>query len=272
VNHGIPHLRHLPGQPAAPASADQKAAKTTAFDLQLDIANPGLKFHKLDRARDDNFWSVRVNRDIRIIVHKTDNSLLLCYVDHHDDAYKWAERRKIERHPRTGAAQLVEVVERTIEIERRVEQPVLPVNTVPQRLHTVDDDQLLDYGVPQNWLNTVRTVDDDAFLELLTHLPQEAAEALLNLATGVTPQPAYVAAADSDPFEHPDAQRRFRTLNNIDELRLALDYPWEKWTVFLHPSQRELVERHYNGPVRVSGSDGTGKTVVGLHRAVHLAL
>ena len=96
-------------------SQEQKAAKTTAFDLQLDPSAPGLSFHKLDRAQDKNFWSVRVNSDIRIIVHKTASSILLVYVDHHDDAYKWAARRKIEQHPTTGAMQLVEVRERVEE-------------------------------------------------------------------------------------------------------------------------------------------------------------
>jgi mRNA-degrading endonuclease RelE of RelBE toxin-antitoxin system len=90
---------------------EQKAVKTTAFDLQLNPANPSMQFHRLDKARDPNFWSVRVNRDIRLIVHKTETSLLLCYVDHHDSAYQWAERRKIATHPQTGAAQLVEIRE-----------------------------------------------------------------------------------------------------------------------------------------------------------------
>src|SRR5689334_15915710 len=89
--------------------AEQKAVKTTAFDLQLDPTSPGLRFHRLDRARDPNFWSVRVNADVRLIVHKTATSVLLCYVGHHDAAYAWAERHKIERHPTTGAAQLIEL-------------------------------------------------------------------------------------------------------------------------------------------------------------------
>ena len=91
---------------------EQKAAKTSAFDLQLNPARLGLRFYKLDGARDPNFWSVRVSRDIRIIVHRTRSSLMLCYVGHHDDAYKWAERRKLETYPRTGAAQLIEVRQR----------------------------------------------------------------------------------------------------------------------------------------------------------------
>src|SRR5260221_857887 len=88
---------------------EQKAVKTAAFDLQLNPASPGLSFHRLDKAKDKNFWSVRVGSDIRIIIHKTTSSFLLCYVDHHDKAYALAERRKMETHPKTGAAQLVEI-------------------------------------------------------------------------------------------------------------------------------------------------------------------
>ena len=59
-------------------------------------------------------------------------------------------------------------------------------------------------------------------------------------------------------------------MQDSDELALALDYPWEKWTVFLHPAQRIFAYRSYNGPARVAGSAGTGKTVVAIHRALAL--
>src|SRR3954470_22314178 len=102
-------LARLPAQ-------DQKAVKTSAFDLQMDPSAPGLSFHRIDRSKDPNFWSMRVNRDVRIIVHKTAASLLLAYVDHHDKAYAWAERRRIEAHPRTGVVQIVEVRERVEDV------------------------------------------------------------------------------------------------------------------------------------------------------------
>ena len=60
-------------------------------------------------------------------------------------------------------------------------------------------------------------------------------------------------------------------MEDVEALERALDYPWDQWTVFLHPAQRQWVERDQNGPARVSGSAGTGKTIVALHRAVHLA-
>ncbi len=251
---------------------EQKAVKTTAFDLQMSPAHPGMSFHKLDKARDKKFWSVYVNDDIRLIVHRSDESLLLCYVDHHDNAYRWAERRKLETHPKTGAAQLVELRETVQEIiipaYVESQQPSPPK---PRLFTGVSDDHLLNYGVPPEWLNDVRQVTEDTLLALADHLPSEAAEALLELATGGKPEVAKPVPTGTDPFAHPDAQRRFRVMNNIEELQRALDYPWEKWTVFLHPAQRQWVERDYSGPARVSGSAGTGKTIVALHRAVFLA-
>ena len=251
---------------------EQKAVKTTAFDLQLNPTAPGMQFHRLDKAKDKNFWSVRVSKSIRLIVHRTEASLLLCYVGHHDDAYQWAERRKLETHPKTGAAQLVEIRERIEEIAIpkyvEIEQAAPPE---PALFAAIPNETLLSYGVPAEWLDEVREATEDSLLELADHLPTEAAEALLDLATGVTPRIAPAVAATTDPFEHPDAQRRFRVVANVEELERALEYPWEKWTVFIHPAQRETVERGYGGPARVSGSAGTGKTVVALHRAVFLA-
>jgi mRNA-degrading endonuclease RelE of RelBE toxin-antitoxin system len=251
---------------------EQKAVKTTAFDLQIDPRNPGMSFHKLDRAKDSNFWSVRVNDDIRLIVHKTALSLLLVYVDHHDKAYKWAARRKIARHPKTGAAQLVEVREKVeeivvhqtrVETESQLEKPKIFAN--------LTKGDLLGFGVPPEWIDDVRKANEDSLFDLAEHLPQEAAEALLDIAVGSTPKVATITTTENNPFDHPDAQRRFRILTNVEELERALDFPWEKWTVFLHPTQRQFVERDYGGPARISGSAGTGKTIVALHRAVYLA-
>ena len=253
---------------------EQRAAKTTAFDLQMNPANPGIQMHRVDRSRDRGFWSARISRDLRLIVHRTSSSFMLCYVDHHDAAYQWAERRVIAPHPRTGAAQIVEVRETVREIEIPVyvpsEAPAAPASK-PRLFDHLTDDALLSYGVPAEWLADARAATEDTLFALADHLPGEAAEALLELAVGGTPTPPVQATDDADPFEHPDAQRRFRLMEDAAELERALDYPWEQWTVFLHPAQRATVEREYNGPARVTGSAGTGKTVVALHRAVHLA-
>lgn len=266
-------LAHLTGE-------EQKATKTTAFDLQLNPASPGHSFHKLDKARDKRFWSVRVNSDIRLIVHRSDASLLLCYVDHHDKAYAWAERRKLETHPTTGAAQIVEVRETVVEIAVPMFVSSVPAEATAKPaaasapksvLAHISSEELLSYGVPTEWLADAQAATEDSIFQLVDHLPKEAAEALLELATGGTPARPALIPNLSDPFAHPDAKRRFRVMNNVAELELALAFPWDKWSVFLHPAQLATVTRNFSGPARVAGSAGTGKTVVALHRAVHLA-
>ncbi|MBJ7533252.1 DEAD/DEAH box helicase [Rhodomicrobium vannielii ATCC 17100] len=267
---------------------EQKAVKTSAFDMQIDPSSPGLQLHRIEVSKDPNFWSVRVNRDIRIIIHKTQASFLLAYVGHHDDAYKWAERRRIEAHPKTGAIQIVEVRELVEELapKRPQRQPLGAgdADTVPAVLPTkgkssappatpftsLNRDDLLSIGVPEDWIADINGATEDRFLDLASHLPGEASEALLEfVSTGILKRPAPVVVAD--PFAHPDALRRFRVVENVEELEQALSYPWDRWIVFLHPSQRALVEKSFTGPARVAGSAGTGKTVVALHRARLLA-
>lgn len=295
---------------------DQKAVKLSVMDLQLDPSAPGLQMHRIDKSKDPNFWSARVNRDIRLILHRTVGSLLVAYVNHHDAAYAWAERRRIEAHPRTGAVQIVQVREvveaQEPDVARRwrmeYAQPGL-AEAPPAAFGALTREQLLEVGVPADWIDPVLEVSEEGFLDIAACLPAEASEALLQFATTGQLRPSAPAANDPAPsapiasvppyrmrqrtsdaapmflsvfgaprpsgtkispsaFEHPDARRRFARIDSSEELEAALDAPWDTWSVFLHPSQREVVERSYNGPARVAGSAGTGKTVVALHRTV----
>jgi hypothetical protein len=196
-------------------------------------------------------------------------------VGHHDEAYRWAERRKLVPHERTGAMQLVEIVERVEERAAHVEaaaEEVPPPVAVERPFADLSDDALLDVGVPREWLDAVRETDVARVDDLFASLPDEAAEALLDFATGgrLADHVATKAVPGADPFTHPDAQRRFRAVEGLEELKAALDAPFAQWAVFLHPAQRAPVTRDWTGPARVSGSAGTGKTIVVLHRAVHL--
>lgn len=56
-----------------------------------------------------------------------------------------------------------------------------------------------------------------------------------------------------------------------EALKFMLSESFQAWQIFLHPTQRRLVERGYSGPARVGGGPGTGKTIVALHRVTHLA-
>ena len=174
--------------------------------------------------------------------------------------------------------QLVEIRERVEEIEIfKPQEATSPIEAARKARPSVSlfDNlrkyELMAFGVPEEWVNDVRAATEETLFDIIAHLPQEAQEALLKLAVGETPEPPTPAPVEADPFAHPDAQRRFRVLTNVEELRRALDYPWDKWAVFLHPAQASWWSARSPARRRISGSAGTGKTIVALHRAVHLA-
>src|SRR5690606_8674285 len=109
-----------------------------------------------------------------------------------------------------------------------------PVATpAPALFANLTDDDLLNVGTPEDWLTDIRTWSEDRFFQMSDRLPAEVAEALLDYAaTGRLPKPV---PAPADPFAHPDTLRRVQTIASEKELRLALDFPWDKWSVYLHP-------------------------------------
>jgi len=248
---------------------EQTAVKAAVFDFQLRPDQPGFQYHRVQGSPDA--WSARVSRDIRMIVYQHDDTRVLAYVDHHDPAYAWARRRRLDVHERTGAAQFVVIDERVETVTRRIEQAADASDEDAQRPFAhLDDAALLAYGVPRASLALVRGASLEAFLDVVGDtLPDEAQEYLLRVADGETPE---VRERARDPFTNPDARRRFYLIDEHDHaLRTALAAPWATWQLFLHPSQRHAVEAHYDGPARVTGGPGTGKSVVAVHRAAHLA-
>jgi hypothetical protein len=138
----------------------------------------------------------------------------------------------------------------------------------------------LSIGVPQECLALVHSLASEVELERVERrLPIEAFEALYLLAAGTPLEEIiqeYSVSKSKEPvdtenfersLENPATQRRFHVPEDEQELGRMLNAPLERWRVFLHPSQRQLVERDWNGPVRVLGGAGTGKTVVAMHRA-----
>lgn len=243
----------------------QSPVKETAFDFQADPRNPGFRLEKLSYAKNKHFHSIRVNQDVRIILHREDDLTVLCYVDHHDNAYDWAERHQFGINDTTGAAQIIKT-------EKKIKEVIVERRKEPPLFDKYEDDYLLALGVPREWLDAVKVADEAAFLDyLMGSLPPEASERLMKLATG-QPVARPVVPEDRDPFTHPDAQSRFLVVGqDTSVMQRALDAPWDRWVVFLHPSQREVVEKSYSGPARITGGAGTGKTVVALHRAARLA-
>jgi len=246
---------------------EQLRALSFVQELRRSTKSTGASLERIRNARSKNLWSGRITRDLRAILHREGDTLTILHTAHHDPAYRWAERRDIGRHPVTGAFQIVDTVEVVREVEREVY--VEPAASPLFSAHT--DAYLLSLGVPEAWLPTLREVrTSEHVLELALRLPPDVGDRLLLLADGdlVTP-PAPVAdrplAEGADP-------RSFLVVGDDENLlSAALGAPFDRWIAFLHPTQLQLVERSFSGPAKVSGSAGTGKTVVALHRARHLA-
>lgn len=258
--------------------------------------SPGINYEKVVNAFDPSIRSVRIDDTYRGIVSKPKNSnvYLLLWVDHHDDAYKWAIRKKCMVNAQTGSIQVFDVEEST--------QPLQPTDNVvenkvevvqPQSVEQVEpifkdisDEILIKVGVPEETLATVRKITSIANLdENMNLLPADAYEALYFLAEGYSIAEVLeeFAKKDEDVVDTEDfvaalnnvnTQQKFLVLDDEDgqdELKEILAAPLEKWRVFLHPTQRKIVEKTFNGPARVLGGAGTGKTVVAMHRAKWLA-
>jgi hypothetical protein len=238
----------------------------------------GINYEKINDAADANMRSVRIDQNYRGIILKPESGNVYCllWVAKHDDAYEWARRHKAAIHPEAGNIQVFEASH---------VQPVMPpVDAVPQRtglFAELRDRELIRLGVPEEALAKVRTVDSEDSLDALQRqIPDDAYEALFMFAAGDTYEtlirerelPEKVDTADfSKALELDATKRHFVVITEDSDLDALLSAPLAMWRVFLHPSQRKLVERDWNGPVRVLGGAGTGKTVVAMHRAVWLA-
>ena len=238
----------------------------------------GLNYEKIANATDPSMRSLRIDGGYRAIVLKPAHGMVhvLLWADKHDDAYAWATRHACSINPETGALQVYE--------PRFEPQPVeasAPRAEVATLFGTLKRRELLRLGVPDEMVAEVHTIRTEAELDSMSaRLPVEAYEGLFLYLAGDTYEqiirdresPASVDVEDFDAaLRREDSKVRFVVIENDLALEEMLNAPLERWRVFLHPSQRRLVERDWNGPVRVLGGAGTGKTVVAMHRARWLA-
>lgn len=262
--------------------AQQRRVREFTEKFKADPTSSAINYEKIHDVRDEKVRTVRIGNKYRAVVLHPERGdvYVLVWVDNHDEAMDWAARKSFEVNPVTGALQVVSVEE----IEQAAQAQPGGEDDPPHGLFASHgDDVLLSFGVPAVLLPSVRAVRSlPDLVNLGRHLPAEADEALLWLAEGIPPDEVREAVAATpqrrvDPadlaaaLQHPDTKRRFVTIHTDDELAAMLEAPLEKWRVFLHPSQERLVGRKFNGPARVLGGAGTGKTVVAMHRSRHLA-
>jgi len=258
---------------------ERKDTLLVAVEVQQDRRRDGLHVEPLHNGSDRSLWSARVNDDIRIILLKNTEALIPIYVGHHAEAYRWASTRRTICDTRTGSVIIIHQV--AVDTQAFHVAPHAP----PGRFDNYEDTYLLSLGLPPALLPALRHIRSDDLLNLALDLPKEAADRLLTLADGRLVAPSLplfaplqiTEAADSvvnvpELIPVAEAWEPLRLFNvEDDDLQRMLDAPMESWIAFLHPSQRGVATRSFNGPAKITGGAGTGKTVVAMHRARHLA-
>lgn len=255
--------------------------KVGAF-LSKFLANPlssGINLEKLKDGVDKKIYSVRIDKTYRGIIARDEESkaFILLWVDHHDEAYEWAERRRCEVNPITGILQVYP--------DMSIWVTSAPAANESNLFEAASDDDLLELGVPREQLAFIRSFSDKkAFFDAEDSIPKDSFEYLSWLAHDFPVKEVLDLAKEergarkaakttsiSEALTSPASQKSFAVVEGEDELRRILEAPLEKWRVFLHQTQRKIIDKEYSGPAKVLGAAGTGKTVVAMHRAKRLA-
>jgi superfamily I DNA/RNA helicase/mRNA-degrading endonuclease RelE of RelBE toxin-antitoxin system len=284
----------------------QAQKKTMEFvsKFRQNPRSPGINYETINDAKDKQYRSVRIDQNFRGIIRAPNDGdvFLLLWVDKHDDAYDWARRHKCDVHPGTGTLQIYESIE--LDTPEIIHKPVDPAPVVipqselePEKgqvkpaleleptepLFDLSDSQLNSIGVPLELNKIILALKTEKQLEAMERkLPTEAFEALYLLAAGtewaeieadyINKKPEVIDTTDVESaLNRVSSQRSFWVIEDEMELQQMLNAPLDRWRVFLHPTQRKLIDRNWNGPVRVLGGAGTGKTVVAMHRAKWIA-
>lgn len=258
----------------------QRRVSALISRFERNPKSPGLNYERVKGAQSPNLRSLRVDRGYRAIVHQAPRGggHLLLWVDKHDEAYAWAARHRCDINPETGAIQIyVPTKVPPPDVATGPFRPKGPFGGLRRR-------ELVRLGVPEAMVDEVRSVQGDGELaidRMKGRLPDEAYEGLFYIIAGDTYESIIRAREiEREPIDPDDfaaalgrreSQSRFVVVSDQSHLEAMLNAPLEKWRVFLHPEQRTLANRDWNGPVRVLGAAGTGKTVVAMHRAKWLS-
>ncbi|MDN5914714.1 MAG: AAA family ATPase [Pseudonocardia sp.] len=252
----------------------------TKLTKDADLTGLDLKIPK--GPADRRVRTARVDLNHRAVIFAVSDDpepmWLLAAIHPHDQAYLEAETLVLEVNPVNGAMEVYtpsSVTEMVIDFRHR------PAKADAPQILPFAVDELTDLGIEAQVAGeAVRVTDEDSLLELAGGLPDWQQKALLDLATGSSLDDVRATyggdgAAGDDPVDavkRPASRMQFVYLETDDELRRMLEGDFAAWRTYLHPTQRDIAYRTtYNGPFRLAGGAGTGKTVVALHRAAHLA-
>ena len=267
------------------------AQRDLLADLTLTVAeiarqpfkNPQLETHRVKGAQPGVMTSYVGSQQHRVIWLKAGQTAVLLLFDRHDEAYRRAGRLRVS-FDGDDAVQIVE--QQVAAADAGTAAPGLR-SPGPAPFDPWDNTLLREIGFAEHEINLLREArDDSGVLGLQRFLSPEAFERAIQVATAESEDDVRAVGAPALAPEEttPDesvvgeqVQERVAAgtagLASIlaEDIAAVLSRPIEDWMVFLHPDQRALVERRFGGPARVTGGAGTGKTVVGIHRAARLA-
>lgn len=217
-----------------------------------------------------------------IIAPDKGDTYMLVHVDTHDEAYDWARNKRFEVHEMTGFFQVFDIKQIESAANEVIQERSTPSGDYV--LEHLSDDELFNAGVPRPLIPAVRAVRSDESLDALSdYLPPDCRDVLHGLAAGMSLHEALEEMLGVDEGQSkPSGPGDFTNVRSSpgfdlvliegeEHLKDILIASLDEWRIFLHPYQRKLVEWKTNGPLNINGAAGTGKTVVLMHRAVHLA-
>jgi len=250
-----------------------------------DATHTGVHLEKLNASRDDRVRTVRVDQSWRgVVVRLGEGRYALLRVLPHDDAIDWATRQRFGVNPVTGLIEILDVPT----VEAKVDAVVAPAPADATGLFAERRDRdFAAVGVDEELIPLLRRIADEAELyAIANYLPDAQSDAVLLLADGKSTDEVWAELAtdyelksdnvdteDIDvALERPGSRSSFVVTTNDAELVELLSGDFEAWRTFLHPTQRAVAYRPvFNGPAKITGGAGTGKTVVAIHRARFLA-
>jgi len=248
-----------------------------------DPSANGLNLETVEGAKDSSTKSLRVDQGYRAIAFEMGRDIMFVHVNEHDKAYRWAVRRRVKLDPGTNRIRVVE------ELDATSTPTETPAPSEPRLFAEVTDKRLRALGVAEEELPAIRALTtiealeateedfDNLTYQVLYALAAGYSDEEVYALTGVAEEPEAAPGKPSSDItfdqliQTEESRQTIFIPENEAELRRVFEEGLEGWRVFLHPEQRKIAYRDYNGPAMVRGGAGTGKTVVAMHRAKHLA-
>lgn len=254
--------------------------RSTAQELR---SQKGIHLERYKEQRDERARTIRITDKLRGVVCDTgdDDHYVLYTILPHDEADQWMRNNSFGVNPATGAFEVVNF-EAVAGAAQDVPDP--PAGEKSLFAHRKDKD-FTQLGIEAGLVPLVRkATSEEDLLGLLEVLPQAQSETLILLTGDDTVETIYREIAGStDPEEiddedlvaaikAPASRSTIHIVADETELQEMLAQPLAQWRTFLHESQHSVAYKPtYNGPARVTGGAGTGKTVVAMHRALQLS-